>query len=127
MKNKIDKIYLSSIVLLTAGGFILFTSASLGLLARQGATFQSVTLYQFIGLCLGVAAFHIFSKIPYTMWKKFSFYIFLITIILNLLVFIPGIALHHGGASRWINLGFITFQPSEFLKLAFIIYFAAWL
>ncbi|MDB5258862.1 MAG: spoVE [Candidatus Taylorbacteria bacterium] len=125
--RKIDKPFLISIILLTAGGFIIFASASLGLLAREGATFQSVTTYQFIGLIIGVIAFLVSSKIPYANWKKFSFYIFLIVIILNLLIFIPGIGLYHGGASRWINLRFITFQPSEFLKIAFIIYFAAWL
>lgn len=46
---------------------------------------------------------------------------------LNLLLFIPGLYINHGGASRWIDLRVITFQPSEFLKIAFIIYFAAWL
>jgi hypothetical protein len=39
----------------------------------------------------------------------------------------PGIGMEHGGAKRWINLGFITFQPAEFLKIAFTVYFAAWL
>lgn len=125
--HKIDKSFLLSVILLTAGGFIIFISASLGLLAREGATFQSVTTYQFIGLLIGTALFLVFSKIPYTRLRKFSFYIFLGVLILNIAVFIPGVALHHGGASRWINLGFITFQPSEFLKIAFIIYFAAWL
>jgi cell division protein FtsW len=48
-------------------------------------------------------------------------------IVLNLILFIPGLTLFHGGASRWIQIGSITFQPSEFLKIAFIIYFAAWL
>lgn len=125
--TKIDRVFLASIVALTGVGFVVFTSASLGLLTRTGATFESVNLYQFIGLCLGVCFFFFASKIPFTFWKRYSFYIFIGVIILNLLVFVPGVALHHNGASRWINLHFITFQPSEFLKIAFVIYFAAWL
>ncbi|MEY2664568.1 MAG: stage sporulation protein cell division protein FtsW [Candidatus Parcubacteria bacterium] len=123
----IDKPFLASILFLTIGGFVIFSSASLGLLARQGAVYESVTTYQFLGLMIGAVLFLVMSKIPYTLWRKYSFYIFIGVLILNLLVFVPGVALHHGGASRWINLGFITFQPSEFLKIAFIIYFAAWL
>jgi cell division protein FtsW len=46
---------------------------------------------------------------------------------MTLLVFVPGIGIEHGGAKRWIDLKFISFQPSEFLKVAFIMYFAAWL
>lgn len=125
--HKIDKLFVLSILLLTVGGFIVFTSASLGLLAREGASFQSVTMYQFIGLLIGIGVFIAASRIPYQFWKKYSFYIFISVLFLNLLVFVPGLALYHGGASRWINLRFITFQPSEFLKIAFIIYFAAWL
>ncbi|MES3031232.1 MAG: putative peptidoglycan glycosyltransferase FtsW [Patescibacteria group bacterium] len=124
---KIDRIFLISVLLLSVAGFFLFTSASLGLLARDGASFQNVALKQLIGLVLGAGAFFLMSKTPYKFLRKNAFYIFIGAYILNLLLFIPGLAQTHGGASRWIDLGFVTFQPSEFLKIAFIIYLAAWL
>lgn len=126
-KLKIDKIYLISILILTLVGFFIFTSASLGLLARDGANFKSVALNQTAGLILGMIAFYVMSRINYKVLRKFSFYIFILAIIVNLLLFIPSFTLNHGGASRWIDLGFITFQPSEFLKIAYIIYMSAWL
>lgn len=129
MNNKlyIDKIFLASIVLLTVAGFLIFSSASLGLLARDGASFKSVATNQSIGLILGALSFYIMSRFHYKHLRRFSFYIFFFAIILNLLLFIPALTLSHGGAARWIDLRFVTFQPSEFLKIAFILYFAAWL
>ncbi len=124
---KIDKIFLTSVILLTLAGFLIFTSASLGLLARDGASFASVGIKQTVSLVLGCIAFFLMSKLPYKNLKKHAFYIFIAAIFLNLLLFVPLFSLNHGGASRWIDLKFITFQPSEFLKIAFIIYFAAWL
>lgn len=112
---------------MTGLGFLLFTSASLGLLARDGASFTNIAIKQGIGLIIGCAAFYGMSKYNYRNLKKHAFYILLSAFFLNLLLFIPAFSLNHGGASRWIDLGFITFQPSEFLKIAFIIYFAAWL
>ena len=126
-KNHIDKIFLASVVLLTVAGFLVFSSASLGLLARDGASFQSVAFNQTLGLLIGALAFYVMSRIHYKHLRKYAFYIFIFAILLNLLLFIPALTLTHGGASRWIDLRVITFQPSEFLKLAFIIYFAAWL
>lgn len=103
-------------------------SASLGELAKNEIKFSSVAFNQaFYGLFLGSIACIVFARIDYHIWKKYSFALFLISIILTLMVFIPIIGMSHGGATRWINLGFITFQPSEFLKIAFAIYFAAWL
>ncbi len=124
---KIDKVFLTSVILLTVFGFIVFSSASLGLLARDGASFNLVATKQLIGLVLGCVAFYIMSRVPYKNLRKYSFYIFIAALVINLLLFIPFFTVSHGGASRWIDLGFITFQPSEFLKIAFIIYFAAWL
>ena len=126
-EGKIDRPYLISVVLLTGLGFFIFSSASLGLLAREGATFTTVALKQGVGLILGILVFYCMSRFNYKKLKKYAPHIFIFAIFLNLLIFIPFLSFSHGGASRWINLRFITFQPSEFLKLAFIIYFGAWL
>lgn len=121
--------FLFSVIILVVTGFFAFTSASLGLLAREGgASFSSVAFSQtFYGLFLGTIACIIFSRIPYSFWKKNSFYIFLGSLFLTLLVFVPGLGLEHGGAKRWLMIGGFSFQPSELLKIAYIIYLAAWL
>lgn len=130
MRTKpLDKIFLSLVLLLSLGGFFLFTSASLGLLARDsGADFSSVFFNQvFLGLFLGLAALVVVSHIHYKHVRKVSFYFFVLAVVLSALVFVPGVGMEHGGAKRWIDLGFVSFQPSEFLKIGFVLYFAAWL
>jgi cell division protein FtsW len=122
----IDRFFLISVLLLTGFGFVIFLSASLGLLAQENVSFKGVAMKQTISLGIGLVAFFLFSNVPYVWVRKSAFFIFLAAIGINLLLFIPSLTLHHGGASRWIDLGFVTFQPSEFLKVAFIIYMAAW-
>jgi len=73
------------------------------------------------GLLLGFVAF----KIPLHKLKKWSLPIFIVSYILMLLVFVPGLSKTEWGATRWISLGFASFQPAELLKLAMIIYLAA--
>ncbi|MDR3558066.1 MAG: FtsW/RodA/SpoVE family cell cycle protein, partial [Candidatus Pacebacteria bacterium] len=123
----IEKSYLILVLVLAFAGFFIFSSASLGLLAQTGATTKSVLINQSIGLALGLAAFYIFSRINYKIFRKYAFLIFVGAILLNLVLFIPHLSLYYNGASRWIEIGPLSFQPSEFLKIAFIIYFAAWL
>ncbi len=122
----IDRFFLLSVLSLTGFGFVIFLSASLGLLAQENVSFTNIALKQVISLAIGIVAFFIFSKIHYAWIRRAAFFIFIGAIAVNLLLFIPGFSLYHGGASRWIDLGFVTFQPSEFLKIAFIIYMAAW-
>jgi len=125
--SHIDRFFLISVSILTLLGFVIFLSASLGLLTQTGATFENVVLKQGISLCIGIVGFLILSRISYVKFRQTAFFILLGAIAINLLLFIPGLALYHGGASRWIDLGFISFQPSEFLKIAFIIYLSAWI
>ncbi len=125
--KQIDRILLTSVLTLVGGGFFVFSSASLGLLARGGASFSSVAFSQVIlGIGGGLFLMFLTSRIHYRIWRRYAFYIFLFAILLSLLVFIPGLGMEHGGASRWISVAGFSFQPSEVLKIAFIIYVATW-
>jgi cell division protein FtsW len=128
MDKHVDRILLSITVVLMTVGFLIFSSASLGLLAREGARFSSVAFSQVIfGIVGGSIAMFFASQIHYRNWRKYAFYIFILTILLTLLVFAPGLGMSHGGANRWLDLGPFTVQPSEFLKIGFIIYMATYL
>ena len=124
-----DRPLLIAVTTLVLAGFFIFLSASMGLVARDGgATFEGVVLKQFlIGIVGGVIAFFIFSRLQYRVLRKYAFYLFLGAFLLTLLVFIPGLGLNHGGATRWLEVGSFSFQPAEVLKVAFVIYLAAWL
>jgi cell division protein FtsW len=125
--GKISRPFLILTIVLVVGGFFIFSSASLGILARNNVEFSSVAFNQlFYGLFLGSVACLFFARVDYHIWKKYSFIFLIGSILLTLLVFTP-MGIEHGGAKRWIDLGFISFQPAEFLKLAFIMYFAVWL
>lgn len=125
--GKVDKFFLGTVIALIVIGFFSFISASFGVLARSESKFWGIVISQTAGLLLGGGLMYWFSKIDYKTWRKRSFYLFIFSIILTLLVFIPSISLEHGGARRWILIGPVSFQPVEFLKIAFVIYFAGWL
>lgn len=129
MTKKADKIFFWITILLAFGGFFIFTSASLGLLAREsGAAFSDVFFNQVVlGLFLGLGAFVLFSYIDYRFLRRISPYFFVGAVMLTLLVFVDGIGYEHNGARRWIDARLFSFQPTEFLKLAFVCFFASWL
>lgn len=123
-----DAILLGLVVTLVIGGFLIFSSASLGLLARDGASFSSVAFNQFIfGIVGGGGALFLMSNLYYRNLRQYAFYIFLFSLALTLAVFIPGLGASYGGATRWINLGAFSLQPAEILKIGFVIYIATWL
>ena len=128
-ERKIDKFFLTITLILICLGVAMFVSASLGILVKNAKTFYSVLFSQLIlGLGLGFLGMFFCLKINYKFWRKYAFIIFFSSIILTAAVFIPHIGWSHGGAERWIKLGPLgTFQPVEFLKFGFVIYFAAWL
>ena len=114
------------IILITVGVFV-FVSASLGTLASNESKFYNLLVSQLVlGLFLGAITMFGCSRLKYQFWRKQAFWIFLVSIVLSILVFVPNIGMEHGGAKRWIDLRFTTLQPGEVLKFGTIVYLAAW-
>lgn len=82
---------------------------------------------QLLGLGVGLLLLYVFQRIHYVVWQRFVVPIFILALILLVLVFIPGFGTTVYGAARWIQLGPVSFQPSEVMKFAIILYLAAWL
>jgi cell division protein FtsW len=109
-------------------GILILASVSAGFSQER---FGRTTYYLFhqilYGLIPGLILGFIALKIKISFFQKSAWVLILLTLISMVVVFIPGLGIISGGAPRWINLSFATFQPSEFLKLSFIIYLSAWL
>ncbi len=127
MKRGIDAPFLIVISVLVVSGLIIFTSAALGLLARgTGASFTSVAVSQLLlGLVCGGFACFILAHFDYRLWRKYTPYLFAGAFLLTTLTFVPGIGVELKGASRWIDIAGVSFQPEELLKFAVVAFLAA--
>ena len=109
--------------------FGLVMLASAGVIEGQ-KKFDSSSYYLthqlLFGLLPGLVLFFICAKIPFQRWKPWALPLLLLAIALLVLIFVPGLGVVAKGAYRWINLRIATIQPSEFLKLALVLYLAAW-
>jgi cell division protein FtsW len=125
-KHKLDKKFLWIILTLLGVGLITFISTLLGVYTEDKSQFYAMMIRHVgLGVIGGTGVMFIMSNIHYSFWKKMSPYIFVAGIIITLLVFSP-LGFSHGGARRWISLGFISFQPAELLKFAVIVLLSAW-
>jgi cell division protein FtsW len=127
-QQKIDSVFLGIIAAILVFGLLMFSSAALGVLAKHEVKFYSILLNQLVYALLGGAvALGIGLFVHYTHFRRYSLHFYLCTLFLTALVFVPGIGFAHGGASRWIHIGSISLQPSEFLKIGTVFFFASWL
>lgn len=123
-----DKVFFMLVLGIVLAGLAIFSSATLGLLARESSSVsQDILIQAGFGLGLGFLSLILARAVPLAFIKRLSPYIYGATILFTALVFVPGIGFHAGGATRWINLGFTTVQPAEFLKIGFVLALAWWL
>ena len=111
--------------LLLTVGLIFVYSASF---YSAGITYQDKFFFfkkQIFGIVVGFVLYIFFSFFDYHKLEKIKYILLVISFILLGLVFVPGVGLTNYGATRWINLKFITFQPSEIAKFVFIIFSAS--
>jgi cell division protein FtsW len=114
-------------MLLVALGLVMVYSASIAIAEGSRATGYQPTyfllrhgLFVVASLVAAVIAF----QIPLRLWQQAAPYLFLLGAGLLVLVLIPGVGREVNGSQRWISLGVITVQPSEFMKLAAVLYAA---
>ena len=126
-KAKFDKLFFVLIFAVVILGFFIFLSASLGLQARGNTPLVSLIINQgMFGLVGGsIAGFFAFIT-PLDWLKKHAVTLFIVSIMITLAVFIPGLGFTSGGATRWLDLGPLTFQPAEALKIGAALITAAW-
>lgn len=122
-----DYFLLTNLVLLAVGGLVILGSASSPLGQRKFGDSYYYLTHQFLyGFSLGLVGFFVAYLVPYRHLKKIAFPFLLLSIVALALVFTKyGIVA--GGASRWLRVGPLSFQPAEVVKLSFVLYLAAWL
>ena len=122
-----DRMLFGLVGILTVFGVLMIASAGI---VYADVRFDDPYFFfkrQLIGVVLGLFLLVVFSRIDYHFFRKWAYVIYFFAIILLVLILIPGVGITAYGASRWLNLGPIpSFQPSEFMKLALILYVAAW-
>lgn len=122
-KGSSDYLILIIVMLILALGMIMVLSASSPASLSESGDSYRYFKKQAIAAGLGLVAMFVVSKIDYRIYKKFAWPIYIIFMILLVVVGFAGT--DAGGARRWIIIAGFNFQPSEFAKIGFIIFFAA--
>jgi len=109
-------------------GLMVLTSAGSAIGYQKFGDSYYFVKHQFVlGILPGLALLLFFVKVSYKKLQKISPLLLFMSILLLISVFIPGIGAKYGGAQSWVNVFGYSFQPSELVKLTFLLYLAAWL
>jgi cell division protein FtsW len=122
-----DRSVLWTALLLLFTGLVMVYSASIATAeASRYTAYQSTYYLVRHGLFLGIGVFVALAafQVPMRAWQQLAPWLFLAGVAALVLVLIPGIGREVNGARRWIPLGFVNVQPSEFMKLAVVLYAA---
>ena len=111
------------IFLLCFGLVMLYSSSSYTSANRYHDSMHYLKL-QIRNILLGIAVMAVMTAIDYRWWKKLGVAAYVVSFLLCILVFVPGIGTSSHGSSRWIGIGPRQFQPSEVAKIAVIIFMA---
>jgi len=126
--DKPDYVFIAAVGLLLVFGLIFLASASSVLgFTKFGDSYYYIKRQILYGVLPGLLLCWWFSRFNYQKLKRLALPALVVSLILLFLVFVPGVGFAYGGARRWIHLFGQSLQPSEFVKLTFLLYLAAWL
>ena len=119
-------LFFDVVLLMLFGLLMIYSSSSIWSEYKFGNSLHYV-IYQGIFVVVGIILMIILSKIDYQIYKKLSTKLLITSIILLILVLIPGIGIIRNGSRSWFGIGPFGIQPSEFTKLTLIIFVSKYL
>lgn len=124
-RGPMDLPFLMLTLMLLGFGLVMVLSASSASSYYESGNAVYYFLKQAIFAAGGVAILFVVSRINYQQFRWMSVFVLWGAIALLLIVLIPGVGVTRNNATRWLDLGFTQFQPSEAAKLGVILYFSA--
>jgi len=121
-----DYALLAVVAVLLAVGIVMVYSASMVEAQAAGDSFYYLKR-QMLWAALGLGAMLFFMRLDYSLFPRFARPLLGVSLVLLLVVLIPGVGHAANGGQRWIGFGFANLQPSELMKLAFVIFLADWM
>ncbi|MCL2805367.1 MAG: putative lipid II flippase FtsW [Treponema sp.] len=122
-KKNVHLIYFC-VILLLGTGLVTLYSASYSFASRFFTGGYYFIIRQLVFAAVGIVFFIILSNVNLDIIRKFSLPLVIVAFVLCAFTFVPGIGIERYGASRWIEIGSFTYQPSELVKVALPLYLA---
>ena len=119
-----DKALLICVIMLSLFGLVMQYSASSYSALNETGDAAFYVKKQAVALVFAAAVYPFVYRLDTQIYRKLRYVFFITGLILLALVFIPGVGVENYGATRWINLGFTTFQPSDIAKFTLVIFIA---
>jgi cell division protein FtsW len=119
-----DWLLLLVLLVLPAAGAVMVYSASAIQATRQLGDEFFFLKRQAVAFTLGLALLMLTLKVGYRRLAAWAYPLLVFSLLMLVLVLVPGIGRVAGGARRWINLGVINFQPAELAKVVLVLYLA---
>jgi len=119
-------LFIVTIILVVIGTVMIYSSSSIIALEKYGDGYHYIKK-QIVFVLLGLGVMIGASRVPYRYWGKAAYPAVLISIALLSLLVVPGFGTKVGGATRWFRAGGVSFQVSEMVKIALVIFLAHYL
>ncbi|MBR7140983.1 MAG: putative lipid II flippase FtsW [Clostridia bacterium] len=125
--GKMDLVLLFAVLALVSFGVVMvYSASSYNAKVNYGNEFY-YAIKQIIGVALGLGVMFICAFTDYHFLQKLRYPVLILSFVLLILVFVPGVGVENYGAKRWINLPFFTIQASEIAKFGFIVFTASYM
>ena len=123
----LDSLFLACVTSLIIIGLVMVTSSTVDFAATKFSNPLFFFKKQLIFIILGLVVLYVITHIKTNFYYDYGKYFLLLSLIISLLVHIPGLGVTINGATRWINLGFFTLQVSEVSRLFFFIWLSGYI